>query len=357
MDEKADTNSAIAYYQWGVRNIEKRPTQAAAAFYWASRLAPAWADPYYGQATALLLANRDRLLRYILRDKAILTSKETAQIDSLFHEAYTRNPLLISRLDLHVFDEYMRRATGRDNVGLFRSRTGNAETDAWMAYMQGNYPAATRYYATAIKRDPDEPGLHVERARAFAALAQTDSALSEMMKALEKMHSLEKERLERAFESRAMFEHSVAQLHVQRGEDSLARSAYERALVNDLSFHAAHAGLADLAMRRGDTATAVREYQQAIELRPADGALHTGLALALIQANRQAEASQALERAIELEPHFAQPYFFLARLLDYAEFTTEAIAEYEAFLQRAALVMPEREWVQNRIAELRAPAP
>ena len=356
LDADADTNDAQAYFQHGLRNIAKRPSQAAAAFYWASRLAPPWADPYYGRATALILADRHRLMRYILGDRAVMESQEVQEIDSLYFAAYARNPFLVTRLDFHIFEEYMRQVTGSDAVGLFRGKTGDAGFDGWMAYTQGNHRNAIRFFATAIKRDPEELELHVLRARSFAALAVADSALAEMSKALEKMREQEKDRLEHSFESLAMFEHSVAHLYVQRGDDSLAREAYERAIVADLSFYPAHIALGDLAVRQGDTATAVREYAQAVELRPGDAGLHAGYALALVQANRQAEAAQALERAIELEPYFAQPYFLLARLLDLSEFSEEAITRYEQYLQRSARRMSERQWVEARLASLRAGA-
>lgn len=354
LDADADTNDAQAYFQYGLRSIAKRPSRAAAAFYWASRLAPPWADPYYGRATALILAERSRLMRYILRDKAVMETSEVQEIDSLYLAAYARNPFLVTRLDFYIYEEYMRQATGSEAVGLFRGKTGNAGFDGWMAYTQGNHRNAIRFLATAVKRDPEELGHHVLRARAFAALSEIDSALAEMGKALEKMREQDRDRLEHAFESLAMFEHSVAYLHMQRGDDSLAREAYERAAVADLSFYPAHIGLGDLAVKQGDTATAVREYAQAVELRPGDAGLHAGYAIALIQAHRQAEAAQALERAIELEPYFAQPYFLLARLLDLAEFSDQAIARYEQYLQRSARGMPEREWVEGRLAALRS---
>ncbi|MGI8843236.1 MAG: tetratricopeptide repeat protein, partial [Gemmatimonadaceae bacterium] len=112
---------------------------------------------------------------------------------------------------------------------------------------------------------------------------------------------------ENSFQSIAFFEYSLAQLHIQRGDDAQAREAFERALTTDLSFYAAYAALGDLAMQRGDTAAAAENYRQAVDLRPADGGLRAGYALALIKANRPLEAVAQLELAIELEPYFAQP--------------------------------------------------
>jgi hypothetical protein len=61
---EADTNDARAYFQLGQEMLERRPAQAAEAFYWASQIDPAWADPVYGRYAALLMSNPRRLVRY-----------------------------------------------------------------------------------------------------------------------------------------------------------------------------------------------------------------------------------------------------------------------------------------------------
>src|SRR6266566_1894764 len=44
LEAGADTNFAPAYYEFGMREIERDPQKAADAFYWATRLDPAWAQ-------------------------------------------------------------------------------------------------------------------------------------------------------------------------------------------------------------------------------------------------------------------------------------------------------------------------
>ena len=357
LGEGVDSNSALAYYQHGEQQIKTNPREAADAFYWASRLAPPWANPYYARAVALVLSDRNRLVRYVTGDKSVRRSARALSIDSLRFEAYLRNPLIVSPLDYHVFAEFMSQVTDGQSIGRGRFRSGDPASDAWVAYMQGNYIRAISHYAAAIKRDPKDLELHETRARAFSALAKYDSAVVELNRLLEKMREHEKERLENSFQSIAFFEFSLAQLHTQRGDDAQARAAFERAVTTDLSFYAAHAALGDLAMQRGDTVVAVGEYRQAVDLRPADGGLRAAYALALLQASSPAEAVKQLKAAIELEPYFAQPYFVLARVFDNSGFQEEALSNYEQFLARSALTRTERTWVQTRVTELRQPAP
>src|SRR6266853_300071 len=56
LDAGRDTNSAGAYHQHGMLQLAKRPQVAADAFYWAARLEPSIAEPWYGRWCALLLA-------------------------------------------------------------------------------------------------------------------------------------------------------------------------------------------------------------------------------------------------------------------------------------------------------------
>jgi Tfp pilus assembly protein PilF len=168
---------------------------------------------------------------------------------------------------------------------------------------------------------------------------------------------MEKDKLVHAWESKAMYEYSAGTVHDLRGDPAAARAAYERALSEDLSFYMAHAALADLALRGGDTATALNEYGLAVQIKEDDPALRFGYAMALLKAARPAEAATQFAKATELEPYFAMPYYYLGRLYDNSEMTAEARAQYEAFLARAARMLPEYAWVESRLRALSANTP
>ncbi|HLM69632.1 MAG TPA: hypothetical protein VK358_18970, partial [Longimicrobium sp.] len=92
---QADTNNANTYYLHGVNRIADRPAEAAAAFYWAARLQPGWAEPLYGRRMALLMADPDRLVRYMQDNRGTLRSPEIQAIDSLQLRALSLNPFLV----------------------------------------------------------------------------------------------------------------------------------------------------------------------------------------------------------------------------------------------------------------------
>jgi hypothetical protein len=54
----ADANDWEAYFDLGERHFWYRPAQAAAAFYWASRLDPTRAEPLFARWAAFYAANQ-----------------------------------------------------------------------------------------------------------------------------------------------------------------------------------------------------------------------------------------------------------------------------------------------------------
>src|SRR5206468_5794225 len=91
LEAAADTNSAAAYYRYGVSVVEKDPRKAADAFYWATRLDPTWAQPLYARRIALLMADPRLLIGYMSRNRGVVQSKEAKSIDSLELRALMRD--------------------------------------------------------------------------------------------------------------------------------------------------------------------------------------------------------------------------------------------------------------------------
>src|SRR4051795_370054 len=79
----ADTNDAAAYFAFGRQSFAQDPEAAAAAFYWAARINPAWGEPLYARRAALLMQN-GRLLKQVMEgNKRALESDEVRRLDSL----------------------------------------------------------------------------------------------------------------------------------------------------------------------------------------------------------------------------------------------------------------------------------
>ncbi len=350
----ADTNDALAYYQYGMNVVRRRPEDAADAFYWASRIAPAWGEPYYARRVALLLAKGKELPAYL--DEVKWTKDEMRQLDSLDYAARRRNPFLFRTLDEPLIEAYVRLASDADEDGLFflGRRTGDPAYDGQVAYLRGNHREATRLLREASRRYPKRFSLHEVRARAFYGLQEYDSAATELSTYLERLRKNDDEKLVRWYDSKALTEYAVGRLHSMRGDTAAARAAYGRALTEDLSFTEAHVALAELAVASRDLPAAEAEYQAAVQSRDADAFLHHQYALVLLGQGRSGEAGTELERAEKLEPYYAMPYYLLGRLYDAAGMEVEALAQYHAFLTRSSRMLDERRWVADREVALHA---
>lgn len=361
-----DTNDAAAYYQLGHQMLERDPRVAADAFYWATRLSPNSAEAFYGLRTARHLADPWRFKRYMEDDRKTIESKEVQQIDSLLVRALMLNPFLYRKFDQLMFRSYIHHSVNSSSPGndrpsaseldywltIWIQRAG-PESRAWMAYGDGRFADALRGYAEAMKGTKRKASLRTERGRIFYLTGNADSALAELRLALDELRKKDSKELVKLYDSKAVLEHSIAKIHVARDDVAAAREAYGRALEEDLAFYPAHFELANLAIQTGDTATGISELELAVQINGNDPVLRLVYAYVLAANNRHADAEAQLTKAIEVEPYFPNPYNVLGQVYEEQKKPGAAIAQYEAFLQRAGMSHPMRPEAMLRLAALR----
>lgn len=325
LDAARDTNSAATYYYSGMQLLAKNPDRAADMFYWASRLDPSWADPYYARRIALLLTDSRRLGRYLMGNKPVVQSQEIRRIDSLQYEALVRNPFLYQKLNKTLYELYFEQETGL-SAGLIDWDKQDPASAAWIAYSDGDFRKALDRYAKAQERVRKGVGFHGSRARTFFLVADYDSSLVEMQSMLDALRKQDKDEFVYVYDSKAMFEYSVGWIHAYRGDAAAAKAAFGRALTEDLSFYAAHAALARLAAKEGDSTTAMTEFDLSVQLKPNDASLRNDYGSFLVATRHYPEAEAQFRKAVEIEPFYAPPYFALGLM-------KEANGEYPAARQ------------------------
>jgi len=367
LDAQSDTNDAAAYFQFALARLRTEPQKAADALYWASRLDPTSADAYYDRRIALLLVDRPRLQLYWTRDRRTIESKEIKRIDSLYLRALTINPFVSQTLDRELYeafyDDLARGYADRNGVSSVEVRyamdrmieTGSSELRADVAYAEGRYAEALKYYALAIKEDKRNAPLHAERGRIFFNILQLDSALAELTAAIEDMRKRDKKDLVYVYQSKALTEHSIAIVHQRLGHTEEAKEAFGRALQEDLSYYPAHLQLAFMALDAKDTATALTELDLVTQLRPDDASLQFFHGYILVTVDKPVEAEPHIKKAIQLNPVYAPPKFVYAFLLESAGFKEEAIAMYKEFLATASRRDTRRQSAEVRLAALTKP--
>jgi tetratricopeptide (TPR) repeat protein len=362
----ADTNDASAYYTWGASHLNQYPDDAADAFYWSIRLNPSSADYYYARWAAMLLSDPDRLVLYDDDDAKTMRSPEIQQIDSLRLYATELNPYLYRKYERVMWQRYVEQVVLRQNPGSSQAevadyvreytRTGGPETRAVNAYTSGNLPMALQQWAAALPGYKDKSYIHAERGRIFYMLQSYDSATAEMTQAVAEMRKSDKKHVVYIYDSKAIYEHSLAMIAMHQGNVDAAREAYGRALEEDLSYAPAHVQLAAIALVKGDTAGALSEMAIATQVRPNDGFIAFEYGVMLAQAGKAAEALTQLQHAASLEPYYAAPRWVIALLYDGSEMNEEALAAYKEFLARASQRDPGIAKAKERIAALSTPA-
>jgi tetratricopeptide (TPR) repeat protein len=362
-----DTNDAHAYNELGQLKLSLEPRVAADAFYWAARLGPHAASAFYGQHTALLLADPASLRHYVDRDRKKPPSAEMLRIDSLRDRALLLDPFLYRKYEQLVLRRYFSEVAARRSPAAYRSErtvaavvafnrwvaTADPGTQGWAAYCEGRFADALQSYAAALKKGKETVHFRTERGGIFYLTGQFDSALVELRLALDELRKKDSEKLVRLYTSKALLEHSVAKIHEQLGDPASAREAYGRALEEDLAFYPAHVNLGVLALQEGDTATGLNELDLAVQIKGDEPMLRVFYGYLLSRVKRYPEAEVQLAKAIELEPFYARPYQFLGLLYEAQRKRSEAIRQYEAYLARAAQNDAPRQEIAQRLEALR----
>ena len=361
-----DTNDANAYFMRGISTFYNNPDEAAASFYWAARINPAWGEALYARRAALMM--KDGRLRDQIYNGYRKASPEMQRLDSMQFRALMLNPFLFRRFDRDMVvwairENVMRRARmsgggeepNRIEVDQWIEnalRNGGPEMRGWMAYGASDFARALEYYDAALGRTRDKAFIHMERARIFGMRGQVDSAVAEFRRAVEEQQQKDEKKLVVLYDSKAVAEYSVGVLLEGAGDAIAAREAYGRALQEDLSYYPAHMHLGLLALGQGDTATAMSEMALAAQIAPDEPHVHYVNGYVLAVTKQYADAEKALRKSVELEPYYALPYLRLGQVYEHLEKAKEAHDAYKAFLEHAAITDPQRQLATERLAEV-----
>jgi hypothetical protein len=361
-----DSNDAQAYYDLGLQQFERNPQTAAAAFYWAARINPAWGDPVYGRRAALLMKD-SRLLNQAF-ERTRRASPELRRLDSLQYRALMLSPFLYRRLDqrmltFYIRENYLRRArTSGGDTPLSTDvdyeineylRSASPLLRAWFAYGNGSFDLALKHYDIALGSSRDRASVRLERARIFGMRSQTDSAVAELRLVLDELRKKDEKDLVVFYDSKALAEYSIGILLEGAGDTGGAREAYGKALQEDLAYYPAHLRLGLLALGLKDTATALSELALASDIAGEEPHVRYVHGFVLTAAHHYPDASAELKKAVELEPYYALPYLLLGQVYEQLEKGPEALAAYQGFLDHASLKDMQRDFAVGRVADLK----
>jgi tetratricopeptide (TPR) repeat protein len=360
----ADSNDAGAYFRLGQQLLETEPGKAADAFWWASQIDPAWADPLYGLFAARLLREPSLLASYLEYDPRTGAVPGVLAVNRIYVRAVRMDPFLRPQFDREILERYAVAVALGPGV---RPRTPSSadfylerQLERMHPVMRGRVLAgegrlveALEVFDDALRRGRRaNPGVQRYirhwRARLFAQAGNDSMALAELRSAIEAGEEAEREDL-RFYESKAVLAYSEGLLHERRGDLAAAREAYARALVEDLSYYAAHARLGALALAAGDSAGALMEAGMAAEVAPDDAATRLAHATMLARMGHFAEAEAEALAATKLAPYYADAWLLLGLARD--ALGGDAVEAYRAFVDRARQGDPRRARAERVLAE------
>lgn len=344
----ADTNDAGAYYTYGSILMSKDPGAAYDGFYWASRLEPSMAEAYYARAMAINLAWIALVIDKIEVDPGyeLTPPQELAlRFDTLMIKALTSDPFFDRRFDLLLFPRRVRAAIGRSRDPYFQG---------YYAYAMHEFGAAADAWAKALRKDPNNISLHIQRAQALYHANERDSAYAELALVADTIEARQQQKLSREYESKEMLRYAMGIIRVEQKRFDAARELFGQALSENLALYMAHVRLAGVDLVVADTAGALNEFALAVQIAGTDPVLRLQYARLLHAVARDEEAVAQLGVAIELDPYYTAPYELLGQVHDAHGRTAEATRAYREFVRRAAKRDPSLPRVRHRLAALQA---
>ena len=337
-----DVNDWEAYFDLGVEVIQRRPTLALAAFYWAGRLDPERADPPFWEWIAFHCTDIARFQSYLQDDARVRKEPGVRHADSLRSRALLRNPLIPQGGLVAVYDK-LPGGWGFDDLSR-----------AWIAYGRTDFPKAAELFERAINRDPDEGRwLRFHRAATLVMANQLPAAQRELELLDESFARDEKKKTVPVYESRELLDYARGLIALTRNDVAEGRRQLEKALLENLAFAPAHVQLGALALRQRDTATALQELGLAAEVDSSDAPTRLQYGRALHWAHRSREAIVHLRAATVLEPYYADAYEALGEALEATGQTDDAIAAYRSAQTNASVKSASRAKASARLSALR----
>lgn len=340
----ADPMDWESYFAMGDRLFQRNPRQALAAFEWASRLDPTRAEPLLGRWAAFFALDQGSWMAYLLRDREILGRPQIIRNDSLYQWAYIRNPFVHRGLEVALYAMLGRRLLWGDAMPAF------------MNYGEGDFRDAAQQFGRLIR---DNPEYHLRlrhyRALSWVGAGQVDSAVVEIQSLLAALRERDERQVAYFYEDKATWEYALGLLYESKGDRDQARQAFERSLVENLTWHPARIGLGRLALQAGNAAEAEEHLAQAAEIAPRDAVVRFEHGNALYAAGRMDEAAAEYRVAMDLEPFWADVPLRLGLAYDNLGQPQRALAMYRLYLERA----PRRQAatidrVRQRVAALEA---
>ena len=370
----ADSSDPLANYRYAISVIDVDPQAADAALYWALRLSPSWAEALYARRIAVLRSNERRMLRYMRGDRG--AARELRWVDSLLYRSRLLDPFIYQDLDRGFLQHYLRTLVTEDlqrsgytpantaglssEIDIFVDRQLSSEASvglrAWMAFSNRELQTAADLYRSVVGKKANPEGRE-DRATVFYLAQRYDSAAAELEKAINEFAARDRKQEIALYRPKALLYYKLGLARAKENILDAAKTAFAKALEEDLAFYPAHITLAHIALTAGDTATAVQELELAVQLGPNEAMPYMRFAELLIHVGRGEQAIAPLRKVIEREPYYAHPRLRLAQVLDRQGDKTGALEQYTAFLRATTRGDLSRGEVQERIKALGGGSP
>jgi serine/threonine protein kinase/Flp pilus assembly protein TadD len=167
---------------------------------------------------------------------------------------------------------------------------------AWVLQENGQPAEAIRYYTAMLALRPANPGIYLNRGRAYRDAREMDAAIADLRKSV-------------ALAPRyATAHYLLGTALVLKGDLDGASAAYRRAIALKPSLASAHDALGVVLERQGQVDQAIASYRLAIRHNPKDAGIYYNLGGALLDKGLPDQAIAAFRQAIHHQRDYAEAH-------------------------------------------------
>lgn len=204
--------------------------------------------------------------------------------------------------------------------------------DGDTAYEAGDYKSAIALYEQALRRRPNDVGLHLKVARLFVFTGRAAAAEQRAARALQLDPS--------SAEAKA----TVCMALDWQARYSEAMATCQEAVAMNPSSSAAHAYLAEAQADTGDIRGAIASAQRALELDPRNVDAMRNIGYAYEQAGNYAQAIVYYDRALAMHPNLVHVLVGIGRA-----YTLTQVGKAQEYFRRAIRLDPQNAEAHDRL--------
>lgn len=205
--------------------------------------------------------------------------------------------------------------------------------DGFEAFFLGKYETAIEKLNFQIKMLPQFHLARFFRGLAYSQIKDYDASINDFTVLIDSLESYNKNKILPIYLETSELYYLVGNAYKLKGDLTNAQTAFQKILLQDMSYYMAHVQLAWIYEQKKDLRRAIRELDAALYVDPDNPVLHYNKAVYLSATGNIPGSIKEYTRATELNKYAYKAYFNLGLLYEYQKEYQDALKSFSKFME------------------------